>query len=417
MLLLFASVGLGLHLLRVPDMLVSPWNPHLLLLPLALLLAACAAVLEGRPRFSAVAMAAASFLVQTHLSVTPTVTLVMAATFAWLIAYAVAGPAPRSSYRRWINIALWIGVAIWLLPFAQEISSQEGNLTAIYRSFLQEPQPGPGRQESYAAFFQLFSAFLVPGFATAWGERLVQHLTWVRFLLAIVIMVGLPGAARHFARCGRRFDAAFAMLLLAASLAALWSVLRIQLELFDMLIFWITMIGVLSTACVAAAGIESLGGRTPGGRVGGRWIPRVATGAALSLVVLILIAGVGQLLDKNRAREDRTVRRVRLGAAAVTAYLARERVHRPVIYITQPTWPDVAGVVLILQKSGRPAAVEPAWVFMFGTPFAPTGTEDCGLVFADPDRRRSLLLDSRYTTIMEWPELSIHAVKPPVPAN
>jgi hypothetical protein len=415
-LLLTATVSLGVHLLRIPDMIVSPWNPHLLVVPLAFLLVTCAAVLEGRVAFFAVATATASFIVQTHLSVAPTVTIVMGATLVWLIAHAVAGPVPLL-YRRWLNVALWIGVAIWLQPFAQEISSPEGNLSAVYRSFLQEAQPGPDRQESYAAFFRLFTAFLLPGFETPWGAHSVQQLTWVRFVLAIVLLLGLAGAARHFARNGKRFGATFAMLLLAASLVALWSVQRIQGGLLDMLVFWITIIGALSTACVIAAGIESLAARVLGHAREGLQLRRMATAAGISLVGLVLIVGVRQLYDTSRLGPDETVRRIQEGATAVSTYLAREGLRRPLIYITQPTWGDVAGIILILHKSGRPAAVEPAWVFMFGPTFAATGHEDCGLVFADAVRRRPLLQDSRYMTIMDSPELSIHAVKPPLPVK
>jgi hypothetical protein len=68
------------------------------------------------------------------------------------------------------------------------------------------------------------------------------------------------------------------------------------------------------------------------------------------------------------------------------------------------TWGDAAGVVLSLQKSGLAVSVEPAWIFMYGRSHTPTGEEDCELVFADG----AAALDSRYTLVAEWPELSIH---------
>ena len=46
-LLLSTGVTLALFLWRVSDALVSPWNPHLLLLPLVLLLVCCGALMEG----------------------------------------------------------------------------------------------------------------------------------------------------------------------------------------------------------------------------------------------------------------------------------------------------------------------------------------------------------------------------------
>jgi hypothetical protein len=130
------------------------------------------------------------------------------------------------------------------------------------------------------------------------------------------------------------------------------------------------------------------------------------------LVVVATLTGVAQLFDADRARvDDPGVRRIRQGAAAVADYLDRERLERPLVYVSQSTWGDVAGIVLMLQKSNRPPTIEPNWLFMFGQPFAPTGAEDTELVFADSVRRRSLVQDSRYTTVAEWPELSIHAAR------
>src|SRR5688572_6286654 len=129
-LLLPLAIALALYLFRVPDVLVSPWNPHLLLLPLAVLFLACAAVLEGDVRFTVVAVAAASFLVQAHLSVTPTA--------GALTAVALAGvlfDRRLRSRSRWINAAVWVGVLMWFLPLAEEVTSPSGNLSAILDSF------------------------------------------------------------------------------------------------------------------------------------------------------------------------------------------------------------------------------------------------------------------------------------------
>jgi hypothetical protein len=418
-LLFAASIGLGLHLLRVNDMLASPWNPHLLLLPLALLLASCAAVLDRRPQFAVVAVATASFVVQTHLSVTPTVALLLAATSAAVLARLVVD-SDRLLYRRWLNLALWIGLAFWLLPLAQELASSGGNLTAIYESFLEEPQPGPITREGYAAFFHTLSSFLMPGFSTAWGGLVVRGVTWVGFIVAVATLVALPWAAKQFSRQGNRFGAALATLLVVASLAALWSVLRIQGELFDQLVFWITVIGVLNTACVAAAIADWPRAGVPGDGIASHGIVRhVATGAAIGVVLLITIVGALQLYDGDRARGDEpTVRRIRGGAAAVSSYLDREKITRPLVYIAQPTWGDVAGIALILQKSERDVAIEPGWVFMFGQSFAPNGTEDGELVFADAVRRQLLLQEGRHTIVAEWPELTILAARvSPPPAD
>jgi hypothetical protein len=55
---------------------------------------------------------------------------------------------------------------------------------------------------------------------------------------------------------------------------------------------------------------------------------------------------------------------------------------------------------------------------MFGQSFAPNGTEDGELVFADDVRRQLLLQEGRHTIVTEWPELTILAARvPPPPAD
>lgn len=204
------------------------------------------------------------------------------------------------------------------------------------------------------------------------------------------------------------------MLLAGASLVALWSVLRIQGERFDQLVFWITVIGVLSTVCVAAAIADWRLTRAPGDAT---MVRPVATGAAILVVLLTTVVGALQLYDSDRAGADApTARRIRGGAAAVSSYLEREKVSRPLVYVAHPVWEDVAGVVLMLQKSGIDVAIEPGWVFMFGQSFAPIGMEDCELVFADAVRRSLLLQEGRHTIVAEWPELTIFAARMPPPS-
>jgi hypothetical protein len=100
--------------------------------------------------------------------------------------------------------------------------------------------------------------------------------------------------------------------------------------------------------------------------------------------------------------------RVKAASASLETYLAHENLHRPLVRIEQPTWGDAAGIVLALEKAGVSVAVEPKWVFMYGTQLAANGDEDCEVIFADVKRRGELARDGRYAAVAEWPELSIH---------
>jgi hypothetical protein len=410
-LLLPLALALSVYLYRVPDVLVSPWNPHLLLLPLALLFLACAAVVEGDVRFTVVAVAATSFLVQAHLSVTPTAGAVTAVA----LVCAVFGMTDDGRLRvrgRWINAAIWVGLLMWFLPLAEEVTSRPGNLSAILDSFFETPDPGPASREGAAAFFRMISAFMLPGFGTAWGGLVLKTVTWMGFALAAALLLTLPWAASRFATV-RPFVSILAMLLFASSLVALWSVLRIQGELFDQLVFWVTIIGVLSTAVVASAGLLWAAARAP---AAARLISGAAAVTSIGLLILAATLGASQLYDRGRERpHDPTAVRIREGAAAVSGFLKREGLRRPVARLGQSTWGDVAGIVLILEKDGIPVTVERDWVFMFGRPLEEDGTADSELIFADAARRKTVLEEGRHAILAEWPELTIFARKAPAP--
>jgi hypothetical protein len=410
-LLLPMALAFGFYLYRVPDILVSPWNPHLLLLPFAVLFLACAAILEGDLRFTVVAVAAASFLVQTHLSVTPTAGALTAVALGW----AVFGRGDSGRWRsrgRWINASVWVGLLMWFLPLAQEVTSPSGNLSAILDSFFEAPAPGPGSRESSAAFFRMISAFVLPGFGTAWGGLVLSSVTWIGFAVAAAMLVALPWAARRFATV-RPFVSILAMLLFGSSLVALWSVLRIQGDLFDQLVFWVTIIGVLSAAVVLSAGVLLAAARVP---FAARWISRAASIASMAVLILTATLGADQLFDRSReSPQDPTSVRIRDGAAAVAGFLKREGLRRPVIRLAQATWADAAGIALILEKSGTPVTVERDWVFMFGRPLEEDGRADSEVIFADGTRRKMILEEGRYAILAEWPELTIFARKSPAP--
>ena len=135
------TAGLGLYLLRVPDLLASPWNPHLLVLPLGLLLAACAALLAGDLRFGPAVAVLGSWLVQTHLSATPTVVAVVGSTLLWRRADPGEDTSPDRR-RFWTGVSVAALAAMWILPLAEQFTATDGNLGVIYRSF-RAPLAGP----------------------------------------------------------------------------------------------------------------------------------------------------------------------------------------------------------------------------------------------------------------------------------
>jgi hypothetical protein len=393
-LLLAIELGLALLLFRSSDLLVSPWNPHLLLLPLAVLLVSCIAVLQGAFTLFAAAVVVASFLIQTHLSIAPLIGVLMSGT-ALMVVLRFTDREDVTRYRRALNLALWLGVAMWFLPFAQEVTSSNGNLMTIYQ-FFTEPNYAPISRDSYRAFFRMLSAFVMPGFETAWGGQVVRSGNLVGFGISIAVLISLPWAASTVRKSGDRFTSDLSILLLASSVAALWSLLRIRGEVMDQLVFWITIIGVLNISCLAAAILPTVRGRP-------------ARIAAVLVVLLVAILGVGQLRENSRPVDTGAVTRIREEYVAVSSYLEHEQLSRPLVFVAHAAWSDAAGIVLLLDKAGKRVMIESKWLYMFGKPFSSDGTQDSELVFADAAQRPSIVAAGRHVILGEWQELTIFA--------
>ena len=72
------TASLALYLWRVPPLLVSAWNPHLVLLPLAALIVSASITAAGRLSLLPVTIAMASFVSQTHIGLLPCAAVVTA---------------------------------------------------------------------------------------------------------------------------------------------------------------------------------------------------------------------------------------------------------------------------------------------------------------------------------------------------
>lgn len=372
---------------------------------MGLLVVAAAAVLDGEARYWPLVAGVASFLVQTHLSVAPTVAAVILTTLVWL---AASSPEPvlAERHRRAIGVSVWVLALMWLLPLAEQLASPTGNLTTIYRSFFQKPLAAPPLSQAIAASLNMLSATLVPGLEFALGGLIVKTVSAMGAVVAVGSLVAAPWAATRLGRQGDRFGRGVSALCLVGSLAAIWSVSRIQGEILDQLVFWITVLGLFTTACLVAAVAGILCERLGSGWTFPRWI----TAAGAWLVIAASAAnGVGHLYAAHdRSFNEPVAQRVKAASTSLETYLAQGNLHRPLIRIEQPTWGDAAGIVLALQKAGLSVAIEPKWIFMYGTQLAANGDEDCEVIFADARRREELEQDGRYAAVAEWPELSIH---------
>jgi hypothetical protein len=207
-------------------------------------------------------------------------------------------------------------------------------------------------------------------------------------LLAITAIVA--------ARAGRRFGAALAALVVVASIAALWSATRIEDALIDHEVFWMSGLGVLGTAVLLDAAVTAAGA----------WRDRASS--RLTLILCGVAAGLVAVLGVAQLRLA-TIRTVspspQQAAAGALAEALKPRItsagRRPIVKIEQDVWPVAAGVLLNLQKSGVPFAVENDWLPMFSEAAAATGRETEVIEITGRERHFLLTSSGRAITLAE----------------
>ena len=136
----------------------------------------------------------------------------------------------------------------------------------------------------------------------------------------------------------------------------------------------------------------------------GKASPRVTSGLCGLAVCLVAVPGVFEL----RLITDQTFSpRPQQVAAAALAEALKQRssgvtgAGRPIVRIEQDVWPVAAGVLLNLQKSGVPFAVDADWLPMFTDAAATTGRETEVIEITGRERHFLLTSDGRAVTLAD----------------
>ena len=113
--------------------LLSPWNPFVVLFPLILFGVLCAVGATGSWKSLIGAALVGTFTVQTDIATLPIVAVLL---FAGVLRAAIRAYRQSSSVPWW-TIAIGTGVTalLWLPPLFQQLSNKTGNLTRIWRFF------------------------------------------------------------------------------------------------------------------------------------------------------------------------------------------------------------------------------------------------------------------------------------------
>ncbi len=344
---------------QADDIVVSAWNPHVIVIPLlAFIVLAAAMAADARRSHLLVLVAVGTFLAQTHVAMVPIVAI---------LGIPAVWTGRRLSRATWA-LAAGVKLLLWIPPLLEQVSHRPGNLLAILRFFV---NGGPGQQfpAAVAAWASALTGLFRPGFVLAMGSDYVAASGSVVPAVAIGLLILLSTLA-----VARRRDAAFDSCLLgmcaAALVVALLATMRIHDHIVDHEIFWMSGIGSLSVGAAAGSLGRWLGVASRGSAV------RIAsTTAVLAWLAVALAGAIGMrhALERRRTLDDHAVDVL---TGQIEAYIASSGAKRPRFEIEPPVWPIAAGALLQVDKTGTPFVVGERWATMFGERFAATGQED-----------------------------------------
>ncbi len=380
------------------DLLSSVWNPHAPILPFALLLVLCARLASGAIAVLPWIALAASFVVQTHIGLAPCAVAVSAAAVLLYTAKLRVlrrrpdaletepdGPAAFS-----IHATIWILALSWSLPLVEQLlAGPGGNLAHIARFLAADPPvETPTMATSFAALSYALWTAIEPGARFPSGGPFppptdfdLSASVWT--VLQLVLLA--TGCVRA-AVTRRAFPAALCLVGLVATCAAFWSIARLPGVPHAYLVFWISAISVVNTAALLGLLMDWAHSALSPHRL--PWLSVAGPSAAGVFGVLLTLHGASVLHDNHQRTLDGAGfqqgarERSRVLSAAVEEDLRRHCRARPLIRI-QGRWPEAAGVVLQLHKTGIPLAVDDRYLFMFTEVFLATGVEDVEFLFTN----------------------------------
>jgi hypothetical protein len=339
-----------------------------------------AAVAAGRIRLLPLFLAAASFVLQTHVATFPLVAvtgvLVVAAIGRrWIRASAEE----RAVLKAQANRAAWMMAALWLLPLVEELSRPDGNMSAMWQFARQAPRGG-ALPQAFDVWAGALTGVFREGLSLPQGRLIGRSMVaWPR-IVAVLDLLLLAAVVVWATRRGRGVHAWMAAQSLAASVAALWAITRIPDGIHDHEVFWISAVGVVGAASIAAVVMSSVVSeqrqvvRSRGPLLAGLAAALLLIGVSLTGLRQVTVTGGG---SRSKAADDH-VKRV---TAAIQSEIERQGSRRPMVVIDQRVWGWAAGAILQLRRQGTRVVIEDGLVPMFAGTLAPDGREDLEIAF------------------------------------
>jgi hypothetical protein len=349
---------------RAPRLLASPWTAHVPVIPGLTFVALCAAVIAGRRRFLPLAVLFGSFIMQTHVGFGPTVLVLLGISAGAIVL-------TRQDKRAAVLIlSVCVGLALWLPPAVDMLSRGGGNVAMLWRFFVTAAGHGHSMSEAFAAWSYGLSGLFLPDFRLPWGGHFgMPYLRWATAVALVQLLALAIVIALDFRR-GRSFEGAAAVAALVASTIGLWGLTRIEGDILNHEILWLTALGAFNVAVVTAEIAAAL----PRLSSGVRSIPAAGCALVVAALAFVGVAHLQELTASERRGPER--RRIPATYESILEYLRKESIRKPVIDVEGDAWSESAGVLLRLLQDGRVAAVTPRGIPMFTDAFGATGEED-----------------------------------------
>jgi hypothetical protein len=396
----WTSAVIGLYLWALgPDVLRTPWNPWITILPLLALVMLVWSALGGSFSAYPVAAALGTFLVQSHVGFGALVGVLLVIGGVAVLTYGWRRRRDPFQLRRLLFAVLGtvaVLAVLWAPPVYQQVRDDPGNITEL-RRFFDETKPDHTLGDGLTA--TLHEAGALPE-QVATLETANTHDdppgSWAGYVTLVAFVAAAVVALR------RRVWPTVQLfgLVVAAATAAAWSTGRIVGPIYDYLELWTSIVGV---AAWLGIGFTLLALRNPAGVEPHQEherdaAPRSLTRSPITALIVVVIAFA--LINTWSA--------VSSGAPAPwgppsVGVLSRELVNTlpdpdegPVLVrLAGDTWPPAAGVLLQLERDGYSTRVEPdiAWLLGERRALKPDDRPAAVVTIADRAEARKLRRD------------------------
>jgi hypothetical protein len=360
----------------------NPWNPYVVVFPMAAVLVAAAGAALGDRWSWVVAVVAGSFVIQTHIGTLPVVTVALILAGAMRLAsYLRQRVADRSQglpelgaqFRGVASaMAILMGalVALWL-PTLIDQWGGTGNLSHLVRFFTtahpQHTWHDAWRTATTMVALTTFGAHAQFHDGLPPLHPLAISLTFV----AATAATGIVGWRRH-----RPFCLTLAAMAFVAALVSTLAITRVVGYPYKYLVLWVS---VLPVPLIVGAGhaldwsVGPMSGlRSDASRQSAVSAHTVRRAGIAGLIVLGLVVPLGlEVTATLRALHATPLARDNDPDIAKLWQLASQVLDRRlgpvrIEIVAAQRWPAAAGLVLDSERHGIPVRVEQNWTFMFG---------------------------------------------------